>query len=106
MLVSDPRPSRQPAVRRAVQLKHKYGLTVSEFEEMEDAQGGRCAICGKTPSRLHIDHDHKCCPGEKSCGECIRGLLCGVCNRSLGGFQDDPAIIQSALDYLGGGREC
>lgn len=75
----------------------RYGLEEGEEGEMLAAQGGVCAGCGKTPEengrRLAIDHDHRCCPGDRSCGECVRGLLCGSCNRVLGYAQDNPAVL-------------
>jgi hypothetical protein len=64
-------------------------------------QGGVCAVpgCG-AGGVLHIDHDHECCPGTYSCGECVRGLICGNCNTGLGLFGDDVARITGAADYL------
>lgn len=52
---------------------------------MLQEQGGVCAICKQPPRRnkLHVDHDHSCCPGKRSCGRCIRGLLCASCNSKL-----------------------
>ncbi len=81
---------------RLVQQLRAYGLTVEDHAAMVERQGNRCAIC-KTEhrgrgKRLHVDHDHE--TGR------VRGLLCGPCNVSLGGFRDDPKLLRSALKYL------
>jgi hypothetical protein len=70
-------------------------------------QGGLCANQGcateLTDSGVggaHIDHDHACCPGHKSCGACVRGILCHACNKALGLLYDDPERIAGLLAYL------
>lgn len=71
-------------------LKSKYSITADQFDAMMEAQNGLCGICGKPPvenRRLAVDHDHRCCPGPKSCGKCVRGLLCTSCNPKLGFFE-------------------
>jgi len=82
----------------------RYGVTVEQYDALLAAQGGGCAICGsKDPrgrGRFHVDHDHSCCPGQKSCGQCVRGLLCGGCNPGLGAFGDDPERLIAAAAYL------
>jgi hypothetical protein len=72
----------------------------------------RCEICGLDVSerrkdhkgRLRatfaLDHDHSCCPGGTSCGECLRGLLCQHCNAAIGHLGDSSATIASAVRYL------
>lgn len=65
----------------------KYKRTIEDYERVLEEQGGHCAACPKEPTetrRLSWDHDHSCCPGEESCGECVRGLLCTGCNLKLG----------------------
>lgn len=90
-------------------LMGKYKLTIEKYDALLAAQGGRCAICltdvprDPRTDRLHVDHDHACCPGKTSCGKCIRGLLCHACNTALGNFSDDPARLQRALIYLSKG---
>jgi hypothetical protein len=71
--------------------KRTYGIEPEVYDAILIEQNGRCAICFKNAD-LHIDHDHK--TGKP------RGLLCGSCNRGLGLFQDDPAVLQLALYYL------
>lgn len=87
-------------------LGQNWGMTRSEYEEMIERQGGGCAICGHPGSeknRLAIDHDHACCPGKKgrkTCGKCIRAILCTRCNAGLGQFFDDPEILEAAAAYV------
>jgi hypothetical protein len=85
----------------------KYNITEEIYTEMFSSQGGVCAVCGdksKSDWNLCIDHDHSCCPGERSCGKCVRGLLCHRCNTALGLLRDSPSYIESLLDYARHGR--
>lgn len=90
---------------REAALSRKFNVTPSQYEMMLAAQGGGCAICGKTPEengkRLAVDHDHACCPSiSESCGLCVRALLCSRCNSVLGYFNDDVDLVGNALAYL------
>lgn len=64
--------------------------------------GYPCDICGVriTSETVNVDHDHSCCPGQDTCGECLRGILCRSCNRGLGSFGDDISSIRRVLQYL------
>lgn len=99
---SGPWPERSPEERWRESLKWQFGITPADYLRMLDEQGGVCAICHRPQEecRLAVDHDHRCCAGERSCGKCVRGLLCRTCNLALGCVRDDPAILGSAIDYL------
>ncbi|WP_309317411.1 endonuclease VII domain-containing protein [Streptomyces salinarius] len=94
---------------RGVGMARRYGITLDDYTDLLDAQGGGCGICGHTPEdplSLAVDHDHACCSGRKACGKCVRGLLCADCNRVLGMFDDDVSRFERAITYLrsaGGG---
>ena len=77
----------------------RYGITPERYAE---ALAEGCEICHRKASKLHIDHDHDCCPARtfRTCGKCVRGLICGPCNRALGMFKDDVGALQRAIDYL------
>lgn len=87
--------------RRKVTLA-SYGLTAACYASLLEKQDGVCAVCGALPDgrALAIDHDHNCCPGRWSCGQCIRGLLCSACNTGLGVFRDNPTFLRRAANYL------
>lgn len=88
----------QPYERiRELHLKRTFHVTPEQYAEM--AKNG-CEICGKKElphKQLHIDHDHKCCPVPKdtkgnsmyfkTCGQCIRGILCDKCNGNVGLYE-------------------
>lgn len=81
-------------------LREKYSMTVEEYHELLEAQGGVCAICGteQTTGRgsennhFSVDHDHKT--------GAVRGLLCHACNTAIGLLQDSPTLLHSAIKYL------
>lgn len=89
--------------RKKEWLKSLYKITPEDYEALLISQNYACAICKqecKSNRGLAVDHDHNCCPGNKSCGKCIRGLLCINCNRGLGMFQDDSSLLKMAIEYL------
>jgi hypothetical protein len=92
-----------PHKRRERKLR-RYNITPEVYDALLESQGGVCAICGTDEpggrGEFLVDHDHSCCPHAGSCGECVRGLLCIRCNTALGMFEDDPARLQEAINYL------
>jgi hypothetical protein len=83
----------------ATRLMHKHGLLPEQYQALIEFQGYACAIC-RDQVPLQVDHDHACCPGKRSCGLCVRGLLCRPCNQGLGSFYDDAQRLRQALSYL------
>ena len=68
----------------------EYGLTLEEYDALVTAHAGACAICGKVPEELVVDHDH-------ATGR-VRGMLCHGCNLSLGHLEKH---LEAALRYIG-----
>ena len=61
--------------RLSAQLKHRYGITMDDYDQMFEQQNGKCLICSRE-EKLVVDHSHK--TGR------VRGLLCNSCNKSVG----------------------
>jgi hypothetical protein len=79
-----------------------YGLTLEQFDLLLAAQGNSCGMCHKPFSegqRIAVDHDHACCDEKlRSCGQCVRGLLCLTCNITLGHIERRYASARAYLD--------
>lgn len=76
-----------------------YGLSLDALTTLLDAG---CSACGSAEN-LHVDHDHVCCPAgssPRSCGRCVRGVLCHGCNTALGLLGEDPARIEGLLEHI------
>lgn len=73
----------------------KYGLSTEEAEALR-ASRNSCDICGGPPNGPHgkfvIDHNHD--TGR------LRGILCNICNQTIGHLKDSPAIALRAAEYL------
>lgn len=91
--------------QKFVGMKCRYGLTQEQYIKMLEDQNGCCACCSvrldSSCKNLipHVDHVHE--EGEKKFSKkFVRGLLCGMCNRGLGQFQDNLGIMEKATQYL------
>ena len=77
-------------------MRRQYGISLSEFKELLDFQGGGCALCHKELDvkrrRMNVDHDHTT--------NTVRGILCTGCNTGLGHLGDDIEGLEKALYYL------
>ena len=87
---------------RNYKLKHDFNISLDDYNKLMVEQNGVCAGCLKPfPHRnLGVDHNHKCCSGDKSCGKCIRGLLCVKCNATLGMCEDSIPVLKRLIVYL------
>ena len=69
--------------RKAINLKWTYNLTPVDFLTFLFKQQFACADCKvhfSNATRPCVDHSHDCCDGYRSCGKCVRGLVCTKCN--------------------------
>jgi hypothetical protein len=93
--------------RRSHRLRTRFGITLTQYDEMLAKQHGVCAICFQPETTLYkrngiekakplsVDHDHV--TGR------VRGLLCFRCNAYLG-FTEwcvrNPNWVTQAEKYL------
>jgi hypothetical protein len=85
-----------PGKRKASRLK-PYGVTLEQYENILEAQGYKCAICGysdRSNPKIFpfLDHCHTL--------NQVRGILCCYCNFALGNMRDSPALLRKAAKYL------
>lgn len=95
------------AAKRAQKYRWRFNMEIADVEARFAAAGDSCEVCGIHRDATHnqtlvLDHDHNCCPGEQTCGRCVRGVLCTKCNVGLGALDDDPLRVIALMDYITG----
>lgn len=84
--------ARRKGKAKCIDLMSKYGITLSDYEQMISNQNGLCYICKEKPNALMVDHNH--ITGK------VRALLCRGCNFGLGNFNDDVERMKDAILYI------
>jgi len=74
-----------------LRLRHTYGITLDDFDQMSLNQNYKCKIC-KSSKELHVNLCHK--NGK------VRGLLCNTCNRAICLLKDSVDTLTNAIEYL------
>lgn len=85
---------RNPRKVKDSALRHKYDITLAEYELLALSQDGLCWVCREPPDgeRLYVDHDHET--------KIVRGLLCRSCNTILGLIERHPFVLSRFPEYL------
>lgn len=100
--------ARQQRLRKPYQARasrHGVAEWLPLFTALWEAQDGKCYLCGdpfelERDRPVHLDHDHDCCPPQRSCWICRRGLACKWCNRLAGFARDDPDRLRLIANNL------
>lgn len=83
-------------------IKHRYGLTVQEYEAIAKSQNYRCAICNIEMVLYNKSLTNRACLDHNHITNKIRGMLCDRCNRGIALLDSDKGItsLQKAIDYI------
>ena len=78
------------------QIKWKYNISKSQWDELYNNQNGCCAICKKSDKEikqeLFVDHCHNT--------DEVRGLLCNSCNAFIGYSNEDVELLKKLFIYI------
>ena len=104
---ANPEPYRERARAQQADPLHRrirtckiYGLTLQDYDDLLEKQGGHCAMCPATTSGHNMTDDF--CIDHNHITKKVRGLLCSSCNLLLGKAKADEGtnILLGALFYI------
>jgi hypothetical protein len=91
-------PERYKQKSRNQKNHRRHGISDDQYEALLAQHDGKCHLCLKNKATV-IDHDHSCC-NHRSCGKCVRGVLCSSCNTAIGMLKEDPEVIDRIKEYI------
>lgn len=82
---------------KELKLLKMYGITFDQYLLMLESQAFQCKIClvdleTISPKHIHVDHCHTT--------NKVRGILCNLCNTSIGMAREDIEILENMIKYL------
>lgn len=87
------------SIRKDTAIKHRYGISLEEYQQKLESQNNLCALCGeafygdsKGSGRPVLDHSHE--------HSTLRGFIHSKCNVGIGNFDDNPERLRMAAIYL------
>ncbi len=72
-------------------LRRKYNLSIDQYNLMLERQNSMCFLCLDN-KKLCVDHNHTT--------NKVRKILCDRCNRGLGYFKENVALLIKAAHYI------
>lgn len=81
-----------PEKKREQNYLTRYGISLSDYENLYKKQNGKCAICKNKLEKGVVDHNH-------TTGE-VRGILCNSCNTAIGLAKENPEILSNMIEYI------
>ena len=88
-----------PMKQRRQHLRRTYDISLEEYEQMLELQGGKCALCPKTSPGGRHAQQHWCVDHDHVTGK-VRELLCNDCNMVLGIIKDSPEHLGRMITYI------
>jgi len=111
VLETNIRPDSHDLYRRTcAECRNRYMRTISGHRLNTDwairlLTATHCELCNDRFStdkqkrrQSVIDHDHQCCGSGRTCGRCVRGIICHPCNVRVGAIEG--AIDAGTLDVM------
>lgn len=87
---------------KSLHLSKTVGITLQEYDEAYDRQGGCCAIptCGRSGPRIGVNSKKSLAADHCHRNGRFRGLLCQSCNFLLGHLESSgPKILEELMRY-------
>lgn len=85
---------------RDKELRRLFGIDFAEYQRMLILQGGVCAICEESETKLQGENIRSLSVDHNHATGAVRGLLCANCNLAIGYACDDVSVLRRGIAYL------